>query len=602
MASSTTYVPLSSDPDIGRISSPVASQGSPDEQSTTLEEASSKPIVAFKAVLALLVSLVCFAVAVLVIVPSFGFSWHLGFQFQLVVIGALIGVQNLCLQTVLPNSLVLLEARLGKSAIQNYDAILRNQVLGSHTDWAWRAGLFAFSILPIAMGIAYKQFLGGTSSAAISNNAFPDALYGLAYPDLGQYASLSNSIFLSMNANSAFLNASRYDQEYPGDMEFPWVYGYNTLVLGQDSAALLDLPEAAYIGEIQGKLTKNETWQVSASVDAIVAIRNESIASLRHDTDFLNQTLHKAYNNFASQYLFQPNLDLGLGWMSVGRPDVGDTYCLMGDVSKFSAPSLYPISFVDSTSDEGFLSFMESAQMFSIRRQACQAKWAITQSEVKLLEGQCFNESSASQTPNSRLLHDGQTSPYALDVLPVLVNTLGPYSTTRPNSNWKQISYVVAAVNAWWARSAFLNFGTPDRDSIVMKYPETLYHPRNQTIMSTRSTLRAVWGLYVVVGALPLVTMLTFLPLLLFYSLPIGRGFGLVSILAGIDRDSLDLVKGAGLSGELERQIRLDISSERVANNKPEAKAEDNYRIRYVLSRELRRGTEGRIERGRTYE
>ncbi|EXJ69594.1 uncharacterized protein A1O5_07630 [Cladophialophora psammophila CBS 110553] len=72
--------------------------------------------------------------------------------------------------------------------------------------------------------------------------AFPNALYGLAYPDLGSHTSLSNSIYLGMNANSGFLNASRNDQEYSSAANFPLAYGYNTLILSENSAALLDLP------------------------------------------------------------------------------------------------------------------------------------------------------------------------------------------------------------------------------------------------------------------------------------------------------------------------------------------------------------------------
>ena len=607
MASSTT-APLSSDPDTELENTPptAASQGSSDEQSTTLGEASSKPWVDYKDVIALLVTLVCFVFAVLTVVPSLKFSWRLGSKDQIVVIGFLLGIQNLCLQRVMPNSFVLLEARLGKSVIQNYNAILRNQSTGSHTHPAWRAALITFSILPLALGVAYKQYLGGTSSAPIANNAFRNVSYGLAYPDLGQYASLSNSIYLSMNANSGFLNASRDDQEYPLGTEFPWVYSYNTLVLSEDSAALLDMPLAAYIGEIQGRLIKNETWQVSAFVDAIVATRNKSIARLRQDKDFLNQTMHHAYNGFVSNFLFQNKTGLGFGWMSVGVPELVDAYCLMGSFGNQSAAAPHPIGMTRNTSDEGFLSFMESAQMFSIRRQGCQARWAITQSDVKLLEGHCLNESAPGQTPSSRVLHDGQTSPFAFDVLPVLVHSIADYSMARPSSPWKQVSYVVAAANTWWARSVFLNnngtFGTFSERWVFRKYPETAYPPRNESIISTRPTLDAHWRLYLVLAVFPFITVLLFLPLLLLYSLPIGTGFGLVSILASIDRHSLDVIQGAGLSGELKCPIRLGISSEEVPPNKREANAKPNYRIRYVLSKESRRRIKTGIERGQTYE
>ena len=567
-----------------------------------LGKASPKPRADNIDLFALLVSLVCFVLAILTVVPSLTFSWRLGFKKQIVVIGVILGIQNLCLQRVMPSSFVLLEARLGKSVIQNYDAILRNQYIGRHIHPAWRAGLFVLSILPIALSIAYKQYLGGTGSGPITDNEIRNAFYGLAYPDLGQYTSMSNSIYLSMNANSGFLNASRFDQEYPLHTEFPLVYGYNTLVLSEDSAALLDVPLATYISEIQGRLIQNETWQVSALVDAIVATRSKSIAGPRQDRDFLNQTMRYAYNGFASESLFQNETGLGFGWISVGVPEVGDAYCMMGSFGNDSAPAPSPIGITRNISDEGFLSFMESAPMFTIKRQGCQAKWAISQSDVKLLEGHCLNESTTGQTPSSRVLHDGQTSPFAFDVLPVLVNSIGVYSTTRPTSKWKQVSYVVAAANTWWARSVYLNYGTLDKEYIFRTYPETRYSPRNQSILSTRPTLDATWGLYVVLAVFPFITLLLFIPSLLFYSLPIGTGFGLISILAGIDRRSLELIRGAGLSGKLERPINLDISGEALSINKRRANTEADYRISYILSDGLRHPIEKVIKPDRVYE
>jgi len=51
-----------------------------------------------------------------------------------------------------------------------------------------------------------------------------------------------------------------------------------------------------------------------------------------------------------------------------------------------------------------------------------------------------------------------------------------------------------------------------------------------------------------------------FLSTRLFYSLPISKGFGLVSVLSGIDRKCLDSLSGAGLSGKLKEPIKLNIS------------------------------------------
>ena len=575
---------------------------SSDEQQTGLGKPSSRQWVDYKDVLAFVFSLVCLVIAVFVVVatPRYKFPWQLGFKNQIVVIGVLLGFQNLCFKRVALNSFVLLEARYGKSVLQNYDGILRTDFLTGDLHLAWRAAIVVLTFLPMALGVAYKQFVGGTSSAPIMSNDFGNAKYGIAYPDLGQYSSYSNTIFLSMSANAGFLNASLIDQDYPVGKGFPWIYSYNTLVLSNDSAALLDMPLASYVDEIRGRLTTNETWDVTGSVDAIVATQNTSITSLRKDQAFLNQTMQHAYNGFASADLFWSDKGLGIGWISVGVPELGNSYCLMGTFGNQSVRAPSPTGLTRNTSDEGFLNFMESAQMFSIRRHGCHGSWRISQSNVKLLDGYCLNESAAGQNPSSEILHDGQTSPYAVDTLAVITSSIGVYSTTRPSSPWKQVSYAVAAANAWWARSAFLIYGSQNKENILGKYPETIYSSRNQTVISTKPTLNAGWRLYLVLAIFPSCTTLLFLSLLFFYKLPISTGFGLVSILAGIDPDSLHWARGAGLSGKLERQIGLEIRSEQVAN-RPDSKAEGSHRIRYILSGQVKQRIPKDIDRGQTY-
>ena len=46
---------------------------------------------------------------------------------------------------------------------------------------------------------------------------------------------------------------------------------------------------------------------------------------------------------------------------------------------------------------------------------------------------------------------------------------------------------------------------------------------------------------------------------LTFHSVPLDKGFGLISILSGVERGSLDTLAGAALSGELQKAVRLVI-------------------------------------------
>lgn len=64
---------------------------------------------------AVIVSLVCFVVAVATITPSWSLAWRLGFSGQIVIVGLLLSIMNICLQTVLPFLFLLVEARFGRS-------------------------------------------------------------------------------------------------------------------------------------------------------------------------------------------------------------------------------------------------------------------------------------------------------------------------------------------------------------------------------------------------------------------------------------------------------------------------------------------------------
>lgn len=58
----------------------------------------------------------------------------------------------------------------------------------------------------------------------------------------------------------------------------------------------------------------------------------------------------------------------------------------------------------------------------------------------------------------------------------------------------------------------------------------------------------------------PVLTTMAVLIKALLYTTPIGDGFGLVSLLAGIKQESLAVLRGAALSGELERPVRVRFS------------------------------------------
>lgn len=76
---------------------------------------------------------------------------------------------------------------------------------------------------------------------------------------------------------------------------------------------------------------------------------------------------------------------------------------------------------------------------------------------------------------------------------------------------------------------------------------------------------------------------------------PINKGFGLIAISSGIDKDNLDALNAAALSGELNRPVSLSVAVIRVIGGD-----KSRGRIRYSIGHERRE--KDRLKRGVKYE
>lgn len=532
------------------------------------------------------ISIACLVASVLVINPRVPLSHNLGFQNQLIIIGALLSLMNQCMKMrLLPRIFLVLEARLGRSILQNYSAILTNDFLAPDTTFIWRALLFFFLLVPIGLSIGYKYLLGGVSSAAINPNL--DGQYGLNYPPLGDYALMNNSIYLMMNAAAGFMAVASNDSvQLPSQLPTP--YGFNLLLLSSESAAALDIPLPGYLQLMQRRMKSNETWRVSASANAFVGTYNRSTATLKANDDFWNQTrkpgpLH-SFSLFDTMNEFSALMGL--------PQDTDGAYYLLGSypVSGGQGPQLSDVSSID---DERFSSFRNSSLMFNIRRQKCKGEWNIDRSGVKLISGDCGTNPTY---VDSSVLRDVQLEPFWLDTIPVLVHSIGAFANSRNQSHWLMPSFATGAVTAFWARAAFMrDYAVDDKH-----FPDLVYRPQDELIVSTVQTLKSHGALYFIVAFQPALTLAAALLCFFLHQIPIGKGFGLVSILSGVNGSTLHLLRGAGFSGKLRDHVSLRIKSIPVRDAADRSVAE---RIEYTLSDDLRfRAVTARLQRKTDYE
>lgn len=547
-------------------------------------------------VVVVMISLICLIISVCVVTPRLSLAWHLGFEGQIIIIGFLLSIMNLCLRKGISFWFLIFEERWGGSTLQNYDAILRNTALLSHTSFLWRGTILALIILPLALSVAYKRFIGGESSKNVYSD-FPGS-YGIASAPLTANNVLNNSIYQMITATAPFMIASASDLVSPAD--FPIAYGYNTLLLDNSSAAMLDMPMPNYVSSIQQNLAKNEFWNLSAPVNGILARYNSSTEIYRNDNAFW-QTLFNISQpraGLAAFTLYESALNNMVG-LRTGLPTQSSgTYCLLGTFPT-SGDNLDGVEFFDDVTDPESIAFRDAALLFNVQRVQCSGVWQVNRTGIQLVSGNCTGE----LTDQSVMMRE-DCFPFPLDALPVLRYNVESFVTLRVNSNWHLPTYAISVASMYWARLTFLA-QRPSSWGDCTNAVDVSYAVDSETVTSTRATLKARWLLYIVLALQPLLTCITFLLVALCYCSPIGKGFGMIAVLSGVNKDSLDLVRGAALSGELSKSVKLGIEVVGVDDtsiNRGDIALRNHGstgRIAYTLGQQSRKTRS--LERGKKY-
>ncbi len=573
----------------GKMATP--SQGPrPDE--VALGQPCAKPLMTLLDGVVISISLLCLALSICVISPSLSLAWSFDLKAQLTVIGLLLSVMHLCLQAIVPTTWIALEARWGRSRLQAYDAILRNNVTRPETAVEWRAVLALFICLPVALSVAYKQFIGGEASIEIPPNKLPsDRKYGFFPPTNTSalfFNSFANAPYLLTNATYDFFEKSANDDAFPfasiarGD---PIPYGYNLLLLGNDSAAALDLPSLSYLSEIRSPMSGDEGWTMSASVYGLVTQLNKTVESLRDDDDFWNATVieNRGFNGLTSFGLFRGSTSLGI--IPYLMDHSGTLSCFLG---MYYPSQTFWSAYYQDPHDPDILAFRNATLMFTTRRVKCSGSWRVTRDSIQLLTGACPSNDDNVGSPIFSQQWASQFSPFPLDALPILVHSLNAFPDTRADSPWKVPSYTMAVAAMYWARGAFMLLAMQDTLNSTITSPDIIYPPMQESVTSTRAALDPAPLLYFVLAIQPFITVVAALLNILLYSTPVSKDFGLVSILSGVDLQTVALLKGAGFSGRLKQNVTLRIS---VAAGQ----------LKYALSASEKGGGGGRLERKTVY-
>ena len=423
--------------------------------------------------------------------------------------------------------------------------------------------------LPLVLSVAYKTFTGGESRLrvkAATYDHFYASYYGMFAPSGLETLGERKGIASFANATTPFLSASslRNSQE-PDFPAHAQTYGCNVLLLNNTSTAILDLPHPSYLSTIQGLFALGDSWNVTAPVFATVATFNDSRKqdSKRFDEDFLDFCDFANSFSGAKGYLTDMVKDaINL----VSHPSPGDLslhYIGMAPATSISEP----------TGCEALSSHLQS---FHVNRQRCQGTWLITRGGIELIDGFC-NGTVPEGTFQKPIVNNTVGLFPGIWYMASLLEIIGPFAKNRTGSPWEVPSMATSVAAMMWSRIAavsttlgLLNEAitpasehTAPSDIARARYGDTtnsdagLFYKLEDTVIYARPTLRKEPSLYFVLAIQPALTLLVIGLTLMFHSTPIDKGFGLISILSGVSRSSLDVLKGSSLSGRLTQDVKL---------------------------------------------
>ncbi|KAG8533563.1 uncharacterized protein KY384_001303 [Bacidia gigantensis] len=450
------------------------------------------------------------------------------------------------------------------------DAILRSDPTADRADWRIRIILAVMLGLSPALSAAYKSLGGGESRYTRQDVA---AQIGMTGPPGTQ--NLGYGL-------SQFINATLPWYKDPG---FPdRVYGFNLHVVNENTSAMLDGPMPAYVEDIQAALRIEQSKRITADVAAIVCERTDHFVG---DDDYYDE-------------LFNPDNTLSTGDMWVRESDwhVAMVFPNSSDNTNIIVGNY------NSTINEKFSSHLKQ---YTLSKRNYTGSWHITKNSVELTyagpKAGILDERGLLSN-NFRSFTDLYKVVFAEYDWRYLSAARSPATNTDDGDKYtkfiKSDSTFLAAMV--WSRLVAVDgpeVWSPGTSSGIYGddgWPELRY---NTTVAEATisTTIKPSWGIGIVLGINPALLLFALLCRVLFWSRsPIGDKFGLVSILASVEQQSLGLLQGAGLSGRLKRLVFAGFRPE-TQGNREESWGSGNI-VTVLGTKQLRSGA---IQKGTTY-
>lgn len=539
--------------------------------SSGLGRPARKPIVNWVDAAATLLSVLCLIASVVVISPSFAYAAELAYTRQIIAVGFLLGVMSQCMLRTVPFAFLLIEAQYGRSTLQNLDGLLRWTPLANNLGAIWRTCIVILLLLPLGLSVGYKRYTGGigdTHATMKTVGLGPTAPPGTQ--GIGFTSTMTNATLPFVGATIDNETVPSFGAARGGGGGGGQVYGYNLVLFSTTDAAALDAPLPENVSSIQHSLGPGEAATISADVRGTASHYHTLGDSDRSNASWADAWTYGAwktitlYNGYKFGFLAVSTASGdGPGWYN-------SSWVYMG---------AYP---TDNDDDDDRVTFQRTASLCTVSRKSCHATWTVTSSSILLASATCDSDLwSGYQYLTSSQLGVADSMP------PLMAEYLAPFATTRNASDWRVPSFALAAASMYQSRVAsssgsvpvqlagslyqdwLLNdttsgtsFGTINDTGTPLNLSTGAYTERyNGTLtrVLNRPVLRADWSLYALLAIQPSLTALAFVAVCALHETPISRGFGLISVLAGVERGGLDVLAGATFSGETKRSVTMEI-------------------------------------------
>jgi hypothetical protein len=505
-----------------------------------LGKAIKRPFFDWSEFAALLLSFTCSVVSLVVCFRS-QTAAGLRQKYQLIIVGLMLSVMELCTSKISTVVFLQLETRWA-SLLQNYDVIVKKSVLGSvlngrRGDQRWTLLLSVSLALPLALSVGYKAFIGGRVTFHIEGSK---GIYGLTGPPgLGNFTS---GYALMVNATIPFM--FNMPLKTPSQ---PQPYGFNMLLLNERpvSVAMLDGPSPEYVDTIRQGLQGLDSYSVAADINSLAWKQDTEVEKHRNDVGWWNSSSDRKKTPDSIRLYKEKK------WFTFLWPESQlSHFFLLLRPQKKTCESGKDCQKIKPTEDE----FREQSIGFIGQWRKCHGKWSITLSSVDLVEGYCHDDFE--QTPDSSCI-----TLHLDDAVSILSDFIGRLDSSNLTEQG-QIQ-MTAAVSAFlWSRlTAYCGIDSlvnrlerDHKDTSMFKYE------RDDTTFKTVGVLRQSPLLALVLLAHPIIGLVLFIVRIILHSSPVSGGFGLISVLSGHTAKEGDLLRGAGLSGELAERIVLNFN------------------------------------------